>query len=141
MKAGLISVPHSGTQFVASHFQVNKWTHTWRPWDELVEYCNQAEHIYVPLRHPELVLHGWRKRHRFVTPEAVWHWYKCWYQLHALSQLYDLDVICVDKQEDPRINNWKPIGTRNWEGEFLREQLEVNWEFTLELPIVREHYG
>ena len=53
---------------------------------------------------------------------------------------YDLDVICVDKQEDPRINDWSKVGDED--GSRARWQLiKIDQRPMYHLPLVMKHYG
>lgn len=63
-----------------------------------------------------------------------------WYQLQACDELFDLDVICVDKQEDPRIKNWEKIGAESHEMPMPGQFQDVYWDILFHLPIVARNY-
>ena len=62
---------------------------------------------------------------------------RSWMQMHTLDMMCDIDFICVDKQEDPRIKDWSPVGDTD-PGETVHD-LDV--DFLYELPFVKHHYG
>ena len=110
MRSIVLSVPHSGTRFVHEHMNTESYHHTWDKWECMVENCKTADHIYVAMRHPKDVRMSWIRRGVLHNKRSIYRWYMSWYQLQACDELFDLDVICVDKQEDPRIKNWEKIG-------------------------------
>jgi hypothetical protein len=60
--------------------------------------------------------------------------------IHALDQLYDLDVICVDKKEDHRLQNWAPVGdTDRSSAQWKPHKFDLRPIY--KLPIVWRNYG
>lgn len=63
-------------------------------------------------------------------------WYRSWYQLHALDMLFDLDVVCVDKDE--RVAGIPVVGHDPGYEKF--DLVDVSVDSLWELPIVNRHY-
>jgi hypothetical protein len=60
--------------------------------------------------------------------------------MHTLDQLFEIDYICIDKQEDPRITDWKKIGDDD--GDHARWQLhKVDLRVLYKIPFVHRHYS
>ena len=63
-----------------------------------------------------------------------------WGCLQAVANMFEVDVICVDKQQDARINDWAPIG--NEDASRARwELIKTDQRAMFNLPLVRQHYG
>jgi hypothetical protein len=137
-KTIILSVPHSGTRFLQQRFDVIKCYHTWGKWEDVRQICEEAEKIYVPMRHPKDVKDSWIRRDRFKNKRGIYMWYMAWYQLQAMDSMFDLDVICVDKKEDERIDDWTVVGHDElpWPSNFH----DVYWDILFHLPIVERHY-
>jgi hypothetical protein len=134
----IVSVPHSGSHFLKKHLQATHIHHTWLEWDGLVRLCKEAEHIYVPLRHPRDIFESWGKRKQMNNPTQ---WYRAWIHLQALDDLFDLDIVAVDQQKDERIRCWRPenhVTTSQQRGAL---ESSVFWEPLLGLPIISRYYN
>jgi hypothetical protein len=138
MSSIIISVPHTGTHFLKRELGVPTAEHTWVSWDKLIERCDSHEHIYVPMRHPLKVRNTWAGRGRLGNEEGVMRWWKSWFQLQALDELYGLDIIAVDRQTDPRIKNWAK--ERSMPRPLPDSWRKVPIEPVLELPVVNLFY-
>ena len=136
-KPVIVSVPHTGTRFLKSHFNADH-VHTMYPWNELLERLEGYDHLIVPLRHPKEVWESWCRRDKFNNPHRIAIWYACWWNLHALSLVTDLDVICIDKKDDERIKDWKIVGHDPGYSKYARVDIALStlWH----LPIVAENY-
>lgn len=138
MSHTVISVPHTGTNFIKKRFGVLNYIHSWVPWGQLYETAKNAEHIYIPMRNPIDVYHTWVRRNRLHGIHGVEDWCRSWYQLNAIHQLFDCDVIYVDKQEDPRIDNWEKVASNP--KPMPEKWMKVDYAVLWHLPIVRNHY-
>ena len=104
----IVSVPHCGTRFLKERLGIKDHVHTTKEWNSLVRRVANRK-IIVPLRKPVDVWRSWCRRHEGRNfPYAGY--YLAWGALQALDYQFDLDVICVDKQEDPRITDWSKVG-------------------------------
>lgn len=65
-------------------------------------------------------------------------WWKAWFQLQALDELYDLDIVAVDRHKDPRIKNWGK--ERSMPRPLPDSWHKVPIEPVLELPVVNFFY-
>ncbi len=137
----ILSVPHSGTRFLMNRFGEKKYAHTTWEWGLIWELLDELPHEtpIVPLRDPVQVWRSWCRRNKAET-FPYGEFFLGWGQLHALDQMMELDVICVDKKEDPRIDDWTSVGSAdgncaNWK--LIRCDLRSLYE----LPIVKRHYG
>lgn len=112
--------------------------HTTNEWGSLVRRVAERK-IVVPLRKPASVWRSWCRRHEGGNfPYA--EYYLAWGALQALDNMYALDVICVDKQEDPRITDWGKVGDED--ASRARWQLiKIDQRPMYKLPLVLEHYG
>lgn len=138
MKKTVISVPHTGTNFVKKHMNANLAVHSWIDWGQLYKHAKEADHIFVPMRNPVDVYDTWVRRGRLHHPRDVESWYRAWYNLNAILHCFDCDVIYVDKNEDPRIKNWGKIGS-------LPKAKPDHWQkITIgrlwELPVIKNSY-
>lgn len=57
-----------------------------------------------------------------------------------VANQFEIDVICVDKQEDSRITDWKPIGDED-ASRARWELIKIDQRPMYRLPIIVEHYG
>jgi hypothetical protein len=106
-------------------------------WNVLLDRT-RGRHVVVPLRNPSDVWRSWCRRN---APDKFPYsqFFIAWGCLHALDQLRDLDVVCIDKQEDQRVSDWSEVGgedsgVANW------KLLKVDLRPLFELPIVKRHY-
>lgn len=134
-----MSVPHTGTRFLKERLGIDAYYHVWLKWPDVMRRAWGASKVYVPLRHPEDVYKSWIKRERLGDKSGPWRWYMAWYTLQALDDRLDLDVICVDKQEDPRIKDWERVGFREPPAKQTHFH-DVRWDVLFQLPIVSRHY-
>lgn len=133
----IVSVPHSGTRFLKRRLDIEDHIHIGPDWDILLERVRDR-HIVVPLRSPSDIWRSWCRRN---TAEKFPYsqFFVAWGCLHALDQLCELDVICIDKREDQRISDWSEVGNEdagvaNW------KLLKVDLRPLYEVPIVKRHY-
>jgi hypothetical protein len=60
--------------------------------------------------------------------------------MHTLDQLHDIDFICVDKQNDPRIDDWSTVGHND--GDHAHWKLhDIDLRILYKLPFVERFYG
>jgi hypothetical protein len=134
----IVSVPHSGTRFLIERLGIEDHVHTHIAWDTLWERT-EGRSIVVPLRSPVDIFRSWCRRH---DPKSFpfGEFFMAWGFLHALDQMVDLDVICVDHCADPRITDWSKVG----DGDGSRADWKlhkVDLRALYKLPIVHRHYG
>jgi len=63
-----------------------------------------------------------------------------WGLLQVLDSVMDLDIICVDKQQDSRITDWSKVG----DGDRSRADwklIKTDLRPVYTLPVVSRHYG
>lgn len=136
----IVSVPHSGTRFLKERLSIAHHCHTHTNWRKLYEEI-QGKHIIVPLRRPDEVWRSWCRRR---DPDSVLMWvgafFQGWCILHTLDQMYELDFICIDKQEDLRISDWSKVGDGDENGPRWK-LLKVDLRPLYKLPFVQEHYS
>jgi hypothetical protein len=113
--------------------------HTHFDWKTLVERIEGKKKIFVPLRRPETVWRSWCRRHNpRVFPYASF--FLSWATLQMVANKFEVDVICIDKKEDPRITDWSPVGGDD--GSHAGWKLhKTDLRPLFNLPIVFEHYG
>ena len=105
-------------------------------WSHLAKKLDGADQIYVPMRHPHDVWTSWCRRRRLSSENQIMLWHRSWYQLHTLDMMYDLDVICVDKDE--RVAGIPVIGHDPGYDTF--DLVDVSLNSLWQLPIVNRHY-
>lgn len=139
----VVSIPSTGSRFLARAFGLSERfhiQHTAVRWTDLIEGIKGKEHIVVPLRHPYSVWHSWCSRGNLSEPNMVANWFRAWYHLHALDMCMELDVVPVDKREDPRITSWEKVGFDDPKKTANYELVDVHWKGLMSMPIVRRHY-
>ena len=134
----IVSVPHSGTRFLKERLGVKDHVHTTGYWSELVQLLENKKAI-VPLRKPASVWRSWCRRHE-AGNFPYGEFFLAWGALHALDQTMELDVICVDKQEDSRIVDWAPVGNED-QNRARWELIKADLRPLYKLPIIYRHYG
>ena len=104
----IVSVPHCGTRFLKERLGIEDHVHTNESWDKIWE-LTEGRSLIVPLRSPSMVWRSWCRRN---NPEKFPYaeFFMAWGNLHALDQMCELDVICIDNQEDTRITDWTAVG-------------------------------
>lgn len=135
----IVSVPHSGTRFLKKRLGIKDHVHANANWVKLWEEVEGRE-VIVPLRKPPSVLRSWCRR-RADRELVNWIAQFCasWFILHALDQMMELDYICIDKCEDPRIDDWTKVGDED--GSHVRWKLhKVDLRPIYKLPFVDRHY-
>lgn len=106
----IVSVAGSGTRFLSDRLGIRGNIHSAAHWDTLIEQVN-GKKIYTPLRDPYKVWLSWCKRWRKAKESVpVEQFFASWFNLHALSLIYNIDFVNIEAQDDPRITNWTPIG-------------------------------
>ena len=135
----IVSVPHSGTRFLQERLGVEKYVHTTDNWVHLHKRVLNKK-IIVPLRRPHKVWRSWCRRRPDKNP-LIWspHYFAAYYILHTLDQMYDLDFICVDKQDDPRITDWSPVGESDASHAGWKLH-EVDLRVLYKIPYVHKYY-
>jgi hypothetical protein len=106
----IVSIPHTGTRFLKERLGIDAHVHTSTNWDAVYRQARNRQ-VIAPLRKPTDVWRSWCRRRDDGDP-LRWapHFFSAWYIMHALDMLFDVDFICVDKQDDPRIDDWEPFG-------------------------------
>ena len=134
MEPIIVSIPHTGTRFLQERLGVEKSVHTITKWSSLYHQV-EGKQIIAPLRHPTNVWKSWARRMREPFPYA--EFFSAWYLMHTLDMLFDVDFICLDKRDDPRITDWTPIGHDDF-GPYGLPLIELRPLFFL--PFVRRHF-
>lgn len=131
----IVSVPHSGTRFLMERLGIDIHAHTSWSWERLIKTIG-VRRLIVPLRDPVSVWTSWARRSsRDVFPFA--EFFFAWAGLHTLDTMFSLDVICIDKQSDPRITDWSPVGNT----QVARfESFPADLRAVYSLPIVKRYY-
>jgi hypothetical protein len=91
------------------------------------------------MREPASVFRSWCRR---ADPKAFpfGDFFIAWGCLHALDQMIDLDVICVDHCADSRITDWTPVGHGdNSRADWRLHKADLRPIY--KLPIVHRNYG
>lgn len=132
----VVSVPHSGTRFLKQLLGGCNACHSMSDWCEVIHSAKRADHIYVPMRHPHDVWTSWCRRRRLSSANQIMLWHRSWYQLHALDMMFDLDIVCVDKDE--RVTKNPVVGHDPGYSKF--DLVDVSLNSLWELPIVNRHY-
>jgi len=135
MESIIVSIPHTGTRFLQERLGVEKSVHTISKWSSLYNQV-EGKQIFAPLRHPTDVWVSWARRKKDPFPYA--EFFSAWYLMHTLDMLFDVDFICLDKRDDPRITDWAPIGHDD-PGSPGLPLIELRPLFFL--PFVNRHYG
>ena len=139
IKPIVVSVPHTGTRFLKERLSIEEHVHTNTNWDALYRRVKNRK-LIVPLRNPSTVWRSWCRRRDDRDPLS-WapSFFSAWYMMHTLDQLFDLDIICIDKQEDERITDWRRIGNA--------DQDHANWKLhkadlrvLYKIPLVYRNY-
>jgi hypothetical protein len=147
-EAIIVSIPHTGTRFLKERLGIEKSVHTHSKWESLYKQV-EGKQIIAPLRHPNDVWESWarrknppgtgRKAHDSVMePFPYATFFSAWYNMHTLDMMFDVDFICVDKCDDPRITDWTPVGDGD-KGSVVRPATELLPLYYL--PFVRSRYG
>jgi len=134
----ILSVPHTGTRFLRERLGVEDHIHLVDPWSEVWTRI-MGRHIIVPLRAPVDSWRSWCRRH---DPDNFPYaqWMVAWGLLQVLDSVMDLDIICVDKQQDSRITDWSKVG----DGDRSRADwklIKTDLRPVYTLPVVSRHYG
>lgn len=136
----IVSVPHSGTRFLKERLGIETHVHTNCNWNALWERVHNKE-IIVPLRSPDAVWRSWcRRRNHPDIGKWVASYFISWGMMHTLDQLLELDFICVDKANDPRIDNWERIGDKD-ESVAGWKLHNIDLRPIYKIPLVQRHYG
>lgn len=136
----IVSIPHTGTRFLKDRLDIEHHIHTHTNWVTLYERVKN-KHIIVPLRNPSTVWRSWCRRK---DEEEVLNWapqfFASWYIMHTLDQLFDLDIICIDKQVDERITDWGKVGDSD--NSHAKWKLhKVDLRVLYKIPLVQRNYG
>lgn len=136
----IVSVPHSGTRFLKDRLGIKDHIHAHADWDKIWEQT-EGRQVIVPLRRPTDVWRSWCRRQ---PAKRCNQWspqfFVAWTIIHTLDQMCELDVICIDKCDDPRIDDWKPVGDKDGSaGQWKLHKVDLRPVH--KLPIVNRHYG
>lgn len=134
----VVSVPHSGTRFLKERLGVDEHVHSHRPWKDVLKRI-EGKHVYVPLRNPKMVWHSWCRRN---NKDPLWfapEFFAAWFNIHTLDQVFDLDFICLDKQNDARIKDWGRVGG-NDASRLGHEIYSVDMQPIYKLPYINRYY-
>jgi hypothetical protein len=134
----IVSVPHCGTRFLKERLDVKDHVHTTESWPDLVERI-RGRKLFVPLRKPDSVWRSWcRRADKRNFPYA--EYYLAWATLQMVANQFEVDVICVDKKQDPRLDDWRAVGDEDasragW------ELIKIDQRPLYKLPLVLDNYG
>ena len=136
MEKVVFSIPHTGTRFLMERLGVGLHTHSTMKWSNVANYLS-GKQVIVPLRRPEEVWVSWCNRYGARDFPYGW-FFLAWAGLARADEMFALDVICIDKKEDPRITDWERVGhesprTKDCE---LTTDLKMLWRY----PIVSRNY-
>lgn len=134
-----MSIPHTGTRFLKERLGIEDHVHTNINWAALTTKIHNRK-IIAPLRRPNTCWRSWcRRRDDGEVLRWAPHFFASWYIMHTLDQLYDIDYICVDKRDDPRIEDWKEVGNEDQDhaGWVLHK---VDLRVLYKIPFVNRHY-
>jgi hypothetical protein len=135
----VVSIPHTGTRFLKERLGIADHIHTIANWVKLKDRI-QDKQIIAPLRSPPAALRSWCRRR---AQDQVLNWigsfFHAWHIMHALDQLYEIDFICVDKQDDPRITDWTKVGDEDQSSAHWKPH-SVDLRHLYKLPFVQRHY-
>lgn len=136
----IVSVPHTGTRFLKARLGLQDHAHANTRWQMLWDRI-EGRDVIVPLRDPSVVWRSWCRRH---PGQHVLNWFghfmAGWFNVNALDQMMEIDFICIDKQEDPRITDWTPVGDED--GSAAEWKLhKADLRSLYYLPFVTRHFG
>lgn len=136
----IVSVPYTGTRFLRERLGIKQSVHTYTPWNRLLEIIDGHE-VITPLRDPQANWHSWARRWDYAEDydQQIARYNMCWFVLHSLSLIKDIDFIPVDlpNLRDSRIQDWTPVGNED------AGNLEhyYNAEALYNLPMIQKYYG
>lgn len=134
----IVSVPHTGTRFLMERLGIKSHVHTNWEWERQIREISKHNNVVTPMREPSAVWHSWCRRNQSeLFPYGAF--FMAWAGLNTIDQMFRVDVVCVDRQDDPhkRINDWSHIA--KWEAE-ESEILPIDLRSVYDLPIVRRYY-
>lgn len=109
-------------------------------WNTILEQVKD-KHIIVPMRKPDTVWRSWCRRR---AEKQVLNWVEDFFLaygiMHTFDQMFDLDFICIDKQEDPRITDWGKVGDED-SSDATWKLHKVDIRHLYKLPFVQRHYA
>lgn len=59
--------------------------------------------------------------------------------MHTLDQIFDIDYICIDKQDDRRIADWSKVGDAD-QSHAKWKMHRVDLRVLYKIPFVNRHY-
>jgi len=135
----IVSIQHTGTQFLGKRLGTENMVHTDMPWD-LVQRKLEGKKIYSPLRHPSKVWQSWANRFAPgpAFPHIAFAWQ--WYAMDIIDTLYDVDFINLETQDDPRIKDWSPVNHYGGKRHSF-EPPPHDLKRLYRLPFVLRHFG
>lgn len=134
----IVSVPHCGTRFLKERLGIEDSVHTHDTWRRVLKTI-EGRSCIVPMREPVDVFRSWCRR---ADPKEFpfGEFFLAWGCLHALDQMLDLDVICVDQHRDSRITDWSPVGHGdNSRADWILHKVDLRGIY--KLPIVERNYS
>ena len=135
----IVSIPHTGTRFLKERLGIEEHIHTHTNWRTLWGRVENRT-IIAPLRRPDHVWRSWCRRRD--GPEiANWcgSFFMAWGIMHTLDQMMEVEFVCLDKKEDPRISDWSRIG--DGDSYHARWKLhKADLRSLYKLPFVHRHY-
>jgi hypothetical protein len=144
----IVSIPHTGSRFLSARLAIDEIVHTELSWSELIKKT-AGKVLVSPLRRPEDVLKSAVRRTPPELPLDVAGWFHCWYMMHALTLIRNIDFIVLEDMEDPRIFDWSPVG-KDDKGSLAPDGRPMYHDRPVpplpldkihELPFVRARYG
>jgi len=138
MNSIIVSIPHTGTRFLSQRLGVEECIHSHAAWDRLIKDI-EGKKIYSPLRNPINVWRSWSRR---TNPERGFPYITfsfAWYTMNILDQLYDVEFINLEAQDDSRITNWSPVGDDE-KGTSYEAPMIDDFRKVFQLPFVKRHY-
>lgn len=141
MKKLIVSVPHTGTRFLKQRLKVVEHCHTTNSYDRLWDTIEKYDRrVIIPLRHPQDVVRSWitRDKHKQLGWQVQFG--LAWTHLQYIYERCSAEVICVDKQEHPDIEDWTPIGNFDQKRNDGAEADHIGIYHIFQLPIVHENY-
>jgi hypothetical protein len=140
-EAVILSVPHTGTRFLKERLGIEHHVHANSGWMGMYDFCLDREAIYVPLRRPHEVWRSWCRRHYGREPlEWAGQFFAGWFNVNALSKLFPVEFIAVDRPGHPLIDDWTRVG--QFEGRATDWKLhKCDLRIIYTLPYIVDIYG
>jgi hypothetical protein len=134
----IVSIPHTGTNFIGQQLDISHRVHSHAPWDVLLREIGHKK-IITPIRHPFNVWDSWCKRYASEPGFAYTTWGFAWKSMDILDHSFFVDFIDLEAKTDPRIDDWSDvIGSADREPWPIPPVLDIKrlWE----MSFVNRHY-